>query len=100
MRDDYETRLDEHRRGVRRRLAALRAANLVHGRDYLRRLRRATRPRVSPPERRRRPALVLAVLFVVVLLAFVLVERADGSTLGGIAACLPSVAAGSRSPSP
>jgi hypothetical protein len=83
MRDDYERRLDEHRRGARRRLAALRAANLVHGRDYLRRLRRATRPRVSSPSRRRVPALLLALAFVVLLLVFA--ERAGGSILGGFA---------------
>jgi hypothetical protein len=67
---DYEQRMAEHCDGALRRLVALRAANRVRGRDYLRRLRRATRPRTrpaKPPYRRFPPKMQIPRRTVVIL---------------------------------
>jgi Lysozyme like domain len=67
---DYEQRMAEHCDGALRRLVALRAANRVRGRDYLRRLRRATRPRTprpKPPYRRFPPKMQIPTRTVVIL---------------------------------
>ena len=65
------------------RLDALKTAHKKHGRDYLRRLRRATRPAEPPPRYRRYPPMLkttprgLAITAMVVLLITVLVVLVD-----------------------
>jgi hypothetical protein len=81
--DEFERRMAEYRRKAERRRADLRLANEKHGRARLGALRRLYRDESYSPRANRRPALVLAVVFLVLVVVLVFVARASGVATAG-----------------